>query len=366
MTVIERIGTAVPPFRHSQQALQEFLSVHLTVNGSKSHELIRRMAVGSGIEARYSVLPDFSLPPDKWTLMKPAEEGFSAGFMETRMQAFFQHAPGLSLQAVDDLGLDIKGVSHLIVVTCTGLAAPGLDLMLCEALGLKPEVSRSAIHFMGCYAAIHGLKQADFICRADPDARVLLVCTELCTLHIRADSRPDNLASTLLFGDGAAAVLITSRERAHSGFLYHIEQFASVFIPEEKKQMAWQADQFGFRMDLGMYVPDLLGNGIGRLLEKVLNGSMDDISGWAIHPGGRKILDKVSDGLGLAKEQLASSYRILRDFGNMSSPTVLFVLKEEHRRMKSEGKKGRVFSAAFGPGLTMESVLLNHVEDAKL
>ena len=356
MTAIESISTAVPEYRHSQEALCSFLETNLPMN-EKAAQLLRRMASQSAIDGRFSVLPDFSQLPEQWNCLQKNQSGFTAGGMAGRMQLYFQHALPLSLKAVSGLAFRAEDITHLIAVSCTGMAAPGLDLMLCEALNLRPETQRSCIHFMGCYAAIHALKQADYICRAQPEARVLIVCTELCTLHIRADLRPDNLASTLLFGDGAAAVLLCGEDHAVEKPLFRLRNFASVFLPSGKSGMAWHPDEEGFRMELGRFVPDLIGEGIPDLLQRA-SGRNNPPQGWAIHPGGRKILDKVAEGLAIEKSALASSYEILKEFGNMSSPTVLFVLQREFHRLSEEKLVGPVFAAAFGPGLTMESMIL--------
>ena len=357
MTVIESIATAVPEHRHSQEALCRFLETHLTMD-EHSAALMRRMAAHSAIDARFSVLSDYSMHPQNWTDLRKSKDGFTAGGMAERMLRYFQHALPLSLKAVSGLEFEPRQITHLLAVSCTGMAAPGLDLMLCEALNLRPETHRSCIHFMGCYAAIHALKQADYICRAQPDARVLIVCTELCTLHIRADQRADNLASTLLFGDGAAAVLLSNESPANEKPMFRLRNFASLFLPSGKTQMAWHPDEEGFRMELGMYVPDLVGEGITQLLQNAKPHPENKPVGWAIHPGGRKILDKVAEGLAIPKSALDSSYQVLKEFGNMSSPTVLFVLEREYRRLSQQEIAGPVFAAAFGPGLTMESMFL--------
>jgi predicted naringenin-chalcone synthase len=356
MTVIESISTAVPEYRHSQEALCSFLETNLKMD-EKAAQLLRRIASQSAIDGRYSVLPDFSQLPEEWSGLRKKDSVFTAGGMAERMNLYFRHALPLSLKAVHGLEFDPKEISHLFAVSCTGMAAPGLDLMLCESLNLRPETHRSCIHFMGCYAAIHALKQADYICRAQANARVLIVCTELCTLHIRADLRPDNLASTLLFGDGAAAVLLRGEDKSGKKSLFRLRNFASVFLPSGRSEMAWHPDEEGFRMELGRFVPDLIGEGIPQLLQRAA-GTSGLPAGWAIHPGGRKILDKVADGLAIDKSALASSYEILREFGNMSSPTVLFVLEREFHRMAQNDTAGSVFAAAFGPGLTMESMVL--------
>jgi len=363
MTVIESIGTAVPKYRHSQEALCQFLGDNLPMEAN-ANALLRRMAGNSAIANRHSVIPDFSTKSEDWTFVRKSENSFDLGNVGQRMEAFFEHALPLSLEAIQSMNLqeeDIQSITHLIAVTCTGIAAPGLDLQLIRALNLSGSVHRTGVQFMGCYAAIHALKQADYICRAEPSARVLIVCTELCTLHIQADARIDNLASTLLFGDGAAAVLLSNEKFARKEPIFKILSFASRVVSSGLEQMAWNISEAGFLMNLGAYVPDLVGSGIGDLLEDLLPAKSDQkISGWAIHPGGRKILEKVSQALGITEQDLISSYKILNQFGNMSSPTVLFVIKEEHQRMKAAKENGLVFSAAFGPGLTMESLLLEH------
>ncbi|PKL76464.1 MAG: naringenin-chalcone synthase, partial [Candidatus Melainabacteria bacterium HGW-Melainabacteria-1] len=263
-------------------------------------------------------------------------------------------------QCLDQAGVHPDRISHLIAVSCTGMSAPGLDLMLLRALELPVHTHRTGIHFMGCYAAMHGLKQADAICRADPKALVLVVCAELCTLHFQKDTSPDNLAASLLFADGAAAVLVAGSELpdiANTGRSLRLDGFYSEVAFAGWQEMAWDISSRGFLMRLSSYVPELLRQGLLPLVSRALNRlglNQAQVDHWAIHPGGRKILDLAAEELDLPQQALWASYQVLKRYGNMSSPTVLFVLAALQEKLQP-GQ--RVFAAAFGPGLTMETLV---------
>jgi predicted naringenin-chalcone synthase len=232
------------------------------------------------------------------------------------------------------------------------MSAPGLDLQLMEILNLPKHIFRTSLNFMGCYAAIHALKLADAICKTDTTARVMIVCTELCTLHFQKEATPDNIASTLLFGDGSAAALVT-HDIFHSKGL-HLKEFYSEVVPKGKKDMAWELSSTGFLMTLSGYVPELIEEDFEQLVQRALqkaNIQKEEIRQWCIHPGGKRIVEAIQKSLGLISDDLQASYKVLREYGNMSSPTLLFVLKE----LMQEQKEGSVFAAAFGPGLTMET-----------
>jgi predicted naringenin-chalcone synthase len=210
---------------------------------------------------------------------------------------------------------------------------------------------------MGCYAAIHALKMADAICNLSSTAKVLIVCTELCTLHFQREATIDNIASSLLFGDGSAAVLVTSDEHKTRGL--HLNHFYSEVIPKGKKDMAWELSSTGFQMTLSGYIPELIEEDFEPLVGRSLqNSSMskETITHWCVHPGGKKILEAIHKSLGFQDDHLRQSYDILRQYGNMSSPTILFVLKELMEEFRHNHKeKATVYAAAFGPGLTMET-----------
>lgn len=315
----------------------------------------------SGIEHRYSVLPDYSREPAGWTFYPPAENLEPFPSIEKRMKVFNQEAVGLSANAIQNClknQLELSEITHLITVTCTGLSAPGLDLQLMDLLGLSKNIFRTSVNFMGCYAAIHALKLADSLCRADQDAKVLIVCTELCTLHFQQQATMDNITSSLLFGDGSAAVLVTGDTDKTDSF--RLGGFYGEVIPRGKQDMSWELSSTGFAMTLSGYVPALIEEDFAKLVKNSLirqGISYEQITHWSIHPGGRKILEAIEKSLSLPKEKLTASYNTLRDYGNMSSPTILFVLKEILSSLdKTQNQK--IFGAAFGPGLTMETFIV--------
>lgn len=326
--------------------------------GESDRRKLRFLYRQGGIDSRYSVIPDYSLPANEWQFYSPTENLEPFPTLEQRMQWFQRHACTLSQHAIKDC---LKGhaginITHLITVTCTGLNAPGLDIELMEALHLPPDISRTSVNFMGCYAAIHAMKLADAFCRTDQKSNVLIVCTELCTLHFQKEPGVDNITSSMLFGDGAAAVLI-SNDPSYPGL--NINSFYSHVASSGNKDMAWELSSTGFKMTLSSYVTDLVANSFSGLVNNALAAakcSREEITHWCIHPGGKRILEAVHDSLGFTNGQLDSCYRVLKDFGNMSSPTVLFVLKDLVE--KKIRRQEKTFVAAFGPGLTMETLIL--------
>jgi predicted naringenin-chalcone synthase len=254
-------------------------------------------------------------------------------------------------------GVSPGEITHLITVSCTGMSAPGLDLELVEALQLPQTVFRTSVNFMGCYAAVHGLKLADALVRTSPGARVLIVCTELCTLHFQQEPTLDNMLSSLLFADGSAAVLVVPDEYAGKGL--RLNHFYSEIVPEGKQEMTWDLSSTGFRMTLTSYVTDLIRADFAGLVGNALRTGgkrREEVSHWCVHPGGKKILDAIYKSLSFTNGHLDASYEILQQFGNMSSPTILFVLKRILDTM-DYGRPNCIFGAAFGPGLTMETFI---------
>ncbi|MDP4129002.1 MAG: type III polyketide synthase [Bacteroidota bacterium] len=359
MSQIKSIGTAVPRFKHDQNEILNFMSRIYAFN-EKDRRKLRYLYGQSGISNRYSVLSDYSKSPQNWTFYPPTENLEPFPSLEKRMELFNQFAPALSAEAVLNClqnNLSAKEITHLITVTCTGLSAPGLDLYLMDLLDLPKNIFRTSVNFMGCYAAIHALKLADAICNAEPSARVMIVCTELCTLHFQQEPSIDNITSSLLFGDGSAAVLVTGDDDKIGGFQLH--GFYAEVIPKGKQDMSWALSSTGFAMTLSNYVPGLIEEDFKNLVENALAKTrlpLDAVSDWCIHPGGRKILEAIEKSLGLPKEKLAAGYEVLNDFGNMSSPTILFVLDKLFKSFTS-GDSHTVFGAAFGPGLTMETFI---------
>ena len=280
--------------------------------------------------------------------------------LDQRLQLYHEHATLLSIQAIGSCiqnYISAGEITALITVSCTGMSAPGLDISIMDKLNLPSNIYRSSVNFMGCYAAIHALKMADNICRSTHGSKVLVVCTELCTIHFQKDCEMDSIASGLLFADGSAAVLVTSDDYKEDGL--RISNFYSEVALKGQTDMAWHLSGKGFLMHLSAYIPQLLQAGISPLLMNALKEgahAREDITRWAIHPGGRKILESICKELGLEKKDLHHSFEVLRQYGNMSSPTILFILKELMTELNDSGEK--IFTAAFGPGLTMETLIL--------
>ena len=314
----------------------------------------------SAIDTRYSVIPDYSLPADQWKFYPPTENLEPFPSLEKRMRWYREHAAALSLKAIQRCLQDrcaAHDVTHLITVSCTGMSAPGLDLELVDALGLPSRIFRTSVNFMGCYAAVHALKLAHALAAA-PGSKVLIVCTELCTLHFQQEPTLDNLLSSLLFADGSAAVLVVSDDAlAPHGTGLRLKSFYSEIVPEGKSAMTWGLSSTGFQMTLTAYVTDLIRADFGTLVGHALENSgisRDHIGEWCIHPGGKRILDAIGASLSLNNGELDTSYAVLRQHGNMSSPTILFVLRQLMEKMEQR-PPNCIFGAAFGPGLTMET-----------
>ncbi|GAB2642023.1 type III polyketide synthase [Emticicia sediminis] len=356
MSKIIAIGTANPIHRHQQNDIMRFM---LDANNpdEKNRKLLPILYHRSGIDTRYSVFSDFSLARGQWAFFG---DNCTMPSLEKRMAFYNQEAVKLSVSAIEDcLKTDknttsIQEVTHLITVTCTGLSAPGLDIQLVQALNLSPNIVRTSVNFMGCYAALHALKIADAFCRADASAKVLVVCTELCTLHFQKSNDVDAILSSTLFADGSAACLISGDNEARG---LAVKQFYSQIALSGQEDMAWQLSSTGFLMTLSSHVPKLIKQEIKNLLENSLQKlglNTENITDWAIHPGGKNILEAVQTSLELDAEALNESFEVLKNYGNMSSPTILFVLK----KMMESTKTGNIFAVAFGPGITMESVIL--------
>lgn len=361
MSKIVSIATAVPRYKHEQENILTFMQNVYAMNEVDKRKL-KFLYHQSGIKTRYSVLPDYSLPAADWAFYPATENLEPFPDVELRMKWFNKTAPSLSVSAIEKCieGIDKDEITHLITVTCTGISAPGLDLQIVEEMGLAKNIFRSSVNFMGCYAAVHALKLADALCKVDENAKVLIVCTELCTLHFQKDNTVDNITSSLLFGDGSAAVLVTHDSSKLPGL--RIKNFYSEILFKGKKDMSWQVSSKGFLMTLSGYIPELIEEDFDGLVEKALaNASMkkEDISEWCLHPGGKKILTAIQNSVNITEEVLQPSYKVLRDYGNMSSPTILFVLKEIMDELKISRKKANIFGAAFGPGLTMETFILS-------
>ncbi len=337
---ITAIGTAVP----DHDIHQAFIGwARDQIADQREQALFDRMARRSGIAHRYAVLP-------------PTADGGSpvapGGFYDAtplpptsaRMALYAQHAPELALAAIAKLG-DISDVTHLVVASCTGFVAPGIDQILAEHLCLSPSVERLLVGFMGCYAAVSALRSARHIVRSEPDARVLVVTVELSSLHLQPVQAVEPLLAMLQFGDGAAAALVEG-----SGPGLALDAPFAATLPASQDLIRWSIGDMGFAMHLSGAVP-------GRIAEALTDPALarticDDpasVTHWAVHAGGRSILDAVGHAFRLPENKLAASRAVLHDYGNMSSSTLMFALAAI---MDAHPEQG--VALAFGPGLAAE------------
>ncbi len=361
MSFITAFGTAVPSNKFSQSALADFMVRSMKLNHDNERKL-RTIFRATGIDNRYSVLADYGKSKDFDFYPNSSDfEPFPS--TQKRLSAFREHALPLSLAAVkkvmDSSSIDLQKITHLVVVSCTGMYAPGLDIDLIKALGLRTTIERTCINFMGCYAAFNALKVADAYCKADVNSKVLIVCTELCSLHFQKEPTENNLLANALFADGSAAVLVEAQSEQFVKL--SLEQFHNDLAPEGEHDMAWSVGDLGFEMKLSAYVPSIIQSGIQKLATSLLSKiskEIQDIKYVAVHPGGKKIVEVIEQKLNLTREQNKNALEILRQYGNMSSPTVLFVLNEIFKNLSRTDDGERILSLAFGPGLTLESMIL--------
>jgi predicted naringenin-chalcone synthase len=384
---LNHIVTTVPDYRYDQSYIRDFMKHHVAKDRMASlaiHQIYRQ----SAIDSRYSVIPDFQAnqhadPTEstRFDLQSGASEDFiftdaTSGSLSSpttgqRNKVYEHEAKRLFIRAAQQLvselpKLDKDEITHIITVSCTGFYAPGPDLDVLKALDLRPNTQRFHIGFMGCYASLTALRLAHSICIANPQANVLVVSAELCTLHLKFESDVDSLLSTSVFADGCAAALVSSNPNLSVHGTYEMIRFSSVVTPTGAEDMAWTIGDNGFDMTLSTYIPDIIGTNLNSVLTTLFDNKgsaphtiesiVNEIDLWAIHPGGRAIVDKVVNELGLSAQQVEASRDTLKNYGNMSSATILFVLQKMYSQAKP--KPQQVFGMAFGPGLTVESALL--------
>ncbi|MDG1331080.1 MAG: type III polyketide synthase [Crocinitomicaceae bacterium] len=360
MSYISAIETSLPAHCHTQKAMSDFYAN--STDDLTARRKIHTVARKAAIDTRYSVLDDFSKKPEDFTFFSKNRQIEPEPSLGQRMSCFRVEALNLSMEAINKIQNIEKikeSITHVITVTCTGLFTPGLDIEIIKELNLKPTTQRSSINFMGCNAAILALNSANNICNSIPNSKVLVVCVELCTLHFQKNYSDDYILSTALFADGCAAVIVDS-EPSNETMNLEIKHFDSMIIHEGFQEMAWEITEKGFIMNLTSYVSDLINGNMTKFLSS-LKVEKESIDYWAIHPGGKKILDDFKNTLELNPSELHHSYDVLRQLGNMSSATILFVLKALIDGNTSAKKGEQIFSAAFGPGLSVETMRLQYV-----
>lgn len=357
---IHDIATSVPETFSKQDYIREQMKKYVG-RDRKSEAIIHRIYSQSGIEKRHTVVDDFQ-PGKTGALFFNGQVEPKQPSTATRNRIYEKFAKQLFVETGRSLlnnnsHISSDDITHVITASCTGFFAPGPDYEIVKQLGLKPTVQRFHIGFMGCYAAFPALKMAEAFCKADPDAVVLLVCTEICTLHFQAKNDVDNLLSASVFSDGAAGAIVS--QKASPKQTFEILDFASSLTETGEKDMAWIIGDTGFDMVLSTYVPDIIKANLSKVISPLLdeyNIGISDVDYWALHPGGRSIVDKIQDNLDLKDDQVTASREVLAEYGNMSSATVLFVLKKLFDRKLPD--QSIIMPMAFGPGLTIESGLL--------
>ncbi len=359
------IGTAVPPHAMEQEELGRWMSQALASDPALA-QWIQGVYERSGIERRHTCLGD-PLHSPAAQLFAPGRPASESPRTSERMAIYRRESVELGSQAARLAleGCDLAKVTHLIAVSCTGFFAPSLDLAIARRLGLSPNVRRTMVGFMGCAATFNALRLADEIVAGAPDALVLVVSVELCTLHLQPGTDREGLVAASLFADGASAALVGRPDpaRAAVGGYFELDRFLSRITPDTSEAMVWEVGDHGFALRLSPRVPNYLGRQVpGQLAELFGEGARPAF--WAIHPGGRAIIDRLADVLGLTEAQVGASRSVLRSNGNLSSATILFVLAELARQMGHDLPAGRRMpgvAMAFGPGLVTEMAALTYV-----
>jgi len=402
---LRAIQTVVPPTVLIQDQVRDIFAAQPGLS-RLAQRLVTASFNLSGIETRHTVIEELTLDS---TTAEPqffdaATQRLLVPGTKVRNELYIEQATKLFVEAgrralAASPGIEAADVTHVITVSCTGFYAPGPDYMLVRELGLAPSTQRYHLGFMGCYAAMPALRTAKQFVEADPNAVVLVVSAELCSLHLRTSSDPDTIVASSLFSDGAAAGIVSNRPLEPGEKALVLDHFETVITPVGEGDMAWKIGDEGFEMILSSYVPHIIDEHIenalaplfgrdepltralaagvvaeagavtaqaggtastdGQVLTETAQRSTlsTAIAHWAIHPGGRSILDKTESKLGLTEAQLLPSRETLRTNGNMSSATILFVMKAI---LEGEGTVDgdRVCAMAFGPGLTVESNLM--------
>jgi predicted naringenin-chalcone synthase len=357
------LGTALPA--HSiRQPDAAAIAVALCDTPGDQRRAVEALYRRSAVHRRSSVLLTNGLPGGG------VEQGFfgrATGASDrgpstgARSDRYASDAPALAraaaLPAIEEAGVDPASITHLVTVSCTGFAAPGVDASLIARLGLRPTIARTHVGFMGCHGAINGLRVASAFARADPRAVVLLCAVELCSLHFHYTADPEKMVANALFADGAAAAIVAGAASDRAG--PSIAACGSCVFPDSADAMTWNIGDFGFEMTLSPRVPDLIGEHLRPWLSAFLDSAgvpMGSVASWAIHPGGPRVLSAVANSLSLPAAAMDASRRILADHGNMSSPTVLFII--DHLRRERPSLPTPCIALAFGPGLVAEAAVL--------
>ena len=364
MPYILDIATAVPEYSVRKDELVDFYSKSLEkISADPIQKKLRIISEKTRIENRYSCIPDFNGKNSELFT-----EGDFNPSVEKRLELFNRKSVALGKNVIgklfDQTGVTPEQVTHFITVTCTGIAAPGLEFLLAKELDLL-HTEKLGVNYLGCYAALKALKHAQYIAKADPEACVLIVCIELCSLHFVPSVEDEDVLANLLFADGAAATMVCG-DMSNLNVQNHvlrIDDIGSAYIPGTMDLMTWNVTSKAFRMYLSKHIVDAIGSSIEPVVKSFLKCDPEDIALWAIHPGGVRIVDAVQKSLSLSDEAVKDSLHVLQQYGNMSSPTILFILGEMLVNLRKENlnESRKIFTCAFGPGLNIEMLKLSSI-----
>lgn len=368
MPYILDISTAVPEYSATKNDLVNFYSKALeSIDVKSADKKLSLLSEKTKINQRHSCIPDFN--GKEFELFK---EGNYKPSVEKRMALYKEKIMPLSVKAINKLllqtNIEPSEITHVITVSCTGLFSPGLEFLISEHYGLQ-HTEKLAINFLGCYAAIKALKHANYIAQANPQACILIVSAELCTLHFYPSDTDEDMVANLLFADGAAASIVCGNESKHikNQVVLNIDSIGSAYIPNTLDLMTWDISSTAFRMYLSKKIVNSIKDNIQPVVVDFLAQNTTETDYWAIHPGGVKIVEAVKESLNLSDSNVADSMHILQEYGNMSSPTILFILHRIFNKIKNtdpsiHGESKKIFTCAFGPGLSIEMLGLSSVD----
>ena len=353
------LATAVPCHAFNQVEIAEKIIDMFALNPQKAENL-KQLYKNSAIHTRYSVIADFKKERKDWNFWG-SEYPKKIPTTSQRNDLYKVEASQLAYEAASKVlkawGGNSEDISHVISVSCTGMVAPGIEFDLMKLLNLKSSTQRLGINFMGCFGAFKGLSVAQAFAKENPKHRILLVCTELCSLHLQAEQTLDNILANSLFSDGAAAVIVGADPKSDETPLWQIHNKSSIALDNTKDKMNWEVGDYGFNMNLSQTVPVLLGRHIAPFVKSLVSSDFSyENCDWAIHPGGKSIIQAVEKALKLQEGLTQASWDTLAHYGNMSSATFLFVLD---RLLEQRSSKKWTIGIGFGPGLSVEGILLS-------
>lgn len=352
------LGKSIPSYSLSQMQLASTLTNLMQLSDEEAW-FLEKIYKNSAISKRYSVLPDIMHPQ---TRFRSHSQSLRTIGMTERNETYKKEAPLLAAKAarnaLQEWNRPAKEITHVLSVSCTGAITPGIEYLLAHQLALDPHTSLLGINFLGCYGALKAIKVATKIAKENPRNRILLVSTELCTLHFKPHGDMESIVIQSLFADGSAAAVVGSQPKEGEKALFDIIQEGSVLIDNTLGDMTWDAGDEGFIMGLSQKLPSIIADNIQPFVQRLIGASLSTKDfAWAIHPGGKAILEVMEKTFQLEKSQTQASWKVLQEFGNMSSATFLYVLDEMRKQEIFTNKP--IIGLGFGPGIAVEGILLH-------